>query len=283
MSHPPPLRQTDFLPTRFDGSAINRDACTAHFLLFSDYLESHKLSAPASDAELQNVFSLFKRTLQGQARLWVEDQRITSLADLKEKFVSRFSPSKSKFALVTDFANLSYATGDSAEVHLDKIRKAARKINYGDSQIRDKFLSSLPSQCRASVLMSAQDDKLQTYVDRAQCYFDLNANPTLVDETSYSATSSDKTPGSQEDSYRSRPPKRDFPNFRNRNREYAPRARPIFCDFCLKPGHKWRQCRERQELMEQRKQRFLDSGNSTQPDNNTKLPGAGENSKQDFQ
>lgn len=179
MSTPPALRQTDFLPTRFDGSAINRDACTAHFLLFTDYLESHKLSAPTTNDELQNVFSMFKRTLKGQARLWVEDQVFTSVADLKQKFIARFSPSKSTFALVNDFANLSYATGDSAEVHLDKIRKAARKINYGDAQIRDKFLSTLPPQCRASVLMSAQDDRLQTYVDRAQCYFDLNVNPTL--------------------------------------------------------------------------------------------------------
>lgn len=281
MSNPPALRQTDFLPTRFEGSVINRDACTAHFLLFSDYLESHKLSTPGTNAELQNVFSMFKRTLQGKARLWVEDQEFTSITDMKRKFIARFSPSKSKFALVNDFANLSYATGDSAEVHLSKIREAARKINYGDDQIRDKFLSTLPSQCRASVLMSAQDDRLQTYVDRAQCYFDLNANQPdpVVDETSYAATSSTSN-------YRSRPPKRDFKNTGSRNREYAPRARQIFCDFCLKPGHKWRQCRERQDLIEQRGQRFSDepsSRKSTESDSWKQISEDSKNGKQDFQ
>ena len=109
--------------------------------------------------------------------------------------------------------------------------------------------------------------------------------PYFVDETLYSAssTSNDMTPRSQENSYRSRPPKRNFPNFSSRNREYAPRARQIFCDFCLKPGHKWRQCRERQELMEQRKQRFSDSSKSAEPDHEKQFSDGSKNGKQDFQ
>lgn len=92
-------------------------------------------------------------------------------------------------------------------------------------------------------------------------------------------------PRSQENGYRSRPPKRNFQTFTSRNREYVPRprARQIFCDFCLKPGHKWRQCRERGELMEQRKERFSDSGKSTGPDHEKQFSGDNKNSKQDFQ
>ena len=37
------LRQTDFLPARFDGANIDHDLCAAHFLNFVDYLDAHGL------------------------------------------------------------------------------------------------------------------------------------------------------------------------------------------------------------------------------------------------
>ena len=109
---PATLRQTDFLPNRFDGSKLDSDLCTVQYLSFEDYLQAHDLQTPADYSALLNVVNIFKRTLQGSARLWIEDKTFVDLEDLKSKFIYRFSPSHSQFVNVKQFDSMSYNPGD---------------------------------------------------------------------------------------------------------------------------------------------------------------------------
>ena len=171
------LRTTDFLPSRFKGETINSDLARAHFLAFQDYLEAHNIAQPEDNAALLRITNSFKRTLEGQARLWIEGKQFQSFQELRTRFLARFSPSNSHFAKSQEFQALTYTAGDTAEVHLAKITKAAHMLPYNDDQIRDKFLSSLPTQCRSAVLMAApMDAPLPLLVDKAQCYFDLQSS-----------------------------------------------------------------------------------------------------------
>ncbi|KAJ8049108.1 hypothetical protein HOLleu_01699 [Holothuria leucospilota] len=165
------LRVTDFLPTRFCGDKIDRDLCTAHFYTF---------------VALHNVVQLFKRSLQGSARLWIEGKVFETLQDLQTSFINRFSPSHSQFAHVAPFESIMYARGESAEQHLSKISQLAQIIGYGEDQVRDKFLSTLPHKCRTAVLMSTPDNNLETIVSRTQCFFDLQ-NEKASRELSFSS------------------------------------------------------------------------------------------------
>lgn len=289
------LRVTDFLPTRFCGDRIDRDLCRAHFYTFVDYLEAHDLHEPADQAELHNVVQLFKRSLQGTARLWIEGKVFETLQDLQTVFVNRFSPSQSQFAHVTQFENITYIPGESAEQHLSKIRQLAQIIGYGDDQVRDKFLSTLPSKCRTAVLMSAPDNILETIVTRTQCFFDLQ-DEKASKEVSFSAREVAPAPNSAiydeiaqlkdqlqtlnmaQGEFRE-PRKLQRDSTPNRNRSNSPSVnrggkspnrrtsgshnnlgkdtgryyrRKIFCDYCLYPGHTWRNCRKRQRDLEQR-------------------------------
>lgn len=170
-----PLRATDFLPTRFQGDVIDADLARAHFLAFRDYLEAHDLHQPDDQEQVQNLVRIFTRTLKGQARLWIEGKQFEDLDTLRDQFLARFSPSTSYIARTQAFRDLVYVPGETAEVFLAKISKAALPLGYGDPQIRDKFLSSLPAPCKSAVLMSSPTDApLQDLVAKVQCYLDLN-------------------------------------------------------------------------------------------------------------
>ena len=153
------LRQTDFLPNRFDGSKLDSDLCTAHYLSFEDYLQAHDLQTPADDAALLNVVNIFKRTLQGSARLWIEDKTFVDLEDLKSKFIYRFSPSHSQFANVKQFESMSYNPGDTAEQHYLKVKQAAQRAKYGKDHAINSYLPCRQSVNRRS---SCRHPKMQT-------------------------------------------------------------------------------------------------------------------------
>ncbi len=183
MAEAQPLRVTDFLPSKFQGEIINSDLARAHFLAFTDYLHVQGIEEPENQAELQSLVDIFQRTLRGQARLWIEGKIFENLDNLRDSFLARSSPSTSRLARSTTFKELIYIPGDTAEVHFAKISKAALPLGYTDEQICDKFLSSLPAQCRSSVLMSTPDHApTQELVAKAQCYFDLHGMRNVLSE-----------------------------------------------------------------------------------------------------
>lgn len=169
------LLVTDFLPSRFSGKDLNADLAQAHLLAFIDYLRLHELEEPQDEDALLHIVNTFKCTLQRQARIWIEGKIFESLEDLQTQFVSRFSPSSSRCALTKQFQAVTYIAGETAEVLLSKISKLGRKLHCTDTQIRDRFLGALPSDCRSAVLMAAPEDALlPTLVTKAQCFLDLN-------------------------------------------------------------------------------------------------------------
>ena len=254
MAVQPALRQTDYLPRPFDGNIIDRDLCAAHFMSFTDYLEVHGLNAPADAAALENVVGVFRRRLQGQARLWIEGKHFVSIDDLKTQFLNRFSPSQSQFARVNDFQAISFMPGDSAEVHLHKIRKVAARAGYGEQLVRDKFLASLPDECRSAVIMSAPENaNLHDLVTRAQRSLDLKHDINApVKEVTFHADQLDEVSALRKEldelklSIRnSRPTERAERSNTYRRRDSPARPGKPLCFYCLKPNHKIAECRKR--------------------------------------
>ncbi|XP_063965553.1 uncharacterized protein LOC135156639 [Lytechinus pictus] len=287
----PPLRQTDFLPNRFSGDKIDRDLCTAHFLTFEDYLDAHDFN-PTDPSQFTDVLRTFKRSLQGQARLWIEGQTFSNYQGLKSSFIGRFSGTKSTYAYVREFNDLAMTTDESAEMYLQRVRQAAARIGYGETQIRDKVLSSLPHKCRSAIIMSlpetAGSDEIAA---KAQCFLDLNDCSATRTEVSFSTQDEilqlrDEIHSLkiQRDDRRNRPRSRDRTwrsGSRSRERSTSagrspyrtdnrPSQRPnhdkrrTICDYCLIPGHVWRACRIRQRDMEERQNRRRTTNNRQQ-------------------
>lgn len=290
------LRHTDFLPSRFNGNSIDRDLTRAHFLSFSDYLEAHELANPVDDADILNVVNIFKRTLQGQARLWIEGKVFATLDALKQAFLDRFSPGQSQYAKLKGFEAVTFTSGDSAEIHLQKITTAAQSAGYGDQQIKNKFITSLPEKCRSAVLMSAPDNAdIQDLVRRTQQFLDLDSDRNVTKEVCFAVGPVAPTNllGLEQlteqvlkltEEVRGRQPHRTPPphrrargssynsnyrqdNHRSTSRSHSSeRRRPrLICNYCKNPNHKWRQCRKLKADMSQSK--YLKNEGEDRPTN----------------
>lgn len=187
------LRQTDFLPTRFSGTQIDRDEVTAHFMTFTDYLDAQDINVDDT-GNLTTILKLFKRTLQGQARLWIDGLTFNNFNDLRGSFVRRFSPAKSSYTHARDFMTMTMTTEESAEAFLQRLRQAAARIGYAEAQISHRLLDALPDECRATILMSASTTDLNTLTAddiaaKAQLFLELKTNPTKTKELTFSAQS----------------------------------------------------------------------------------------------
>ena len=62
-------------------------------ITFQDYLDAHNIDVTKS-TELDRILKTFKRTLQGQAQLWIDGQTFPTFNDLRDTFIRRFSPAK---------------------------------------------------------------------------------------------------------------------------------------------------------------------------------------------
>ncbi|XP_030839275.1 adenylate cyclase, terminal-differentiation specific-like [Strongylocentrotus purpuratus] len=173
------LRSTDFLPSRFTGDRLNRDDSTAHFLTFDDYLDAHDVDSTDRD-QFPTILRTFRRTLQGQARLWIDGLTFSTYTDLKDAFVRRFSPAKSSYSHVRDFNTMTMTDGESAEAFLQRLRLTATYIDYGETQIKHRLLDSIPDDCRAAILMSASAPDLSAdeIAAKAQLFLDLRQDTT---------------------------------------------------------------------------------------------------------
>ena len=129
----PLLKLTDFLPTKFSGDRLDRDECTAHLLTFDDYLDAHDID-PTVQTNMTTIVKMFKRTLNGQARLWIDGQTFSTYDEIKTAFTRRFSPAKSSYARVTDFTTLSMTDGENVETFLQK--RVVTDFRFLNSRIR---------------------------------------------------------------------------------------------------------------------------------------------------
>ena len=76
---------------------------------------------------------------------------------------------------------------ESAEIYLQRVKQAAAGIGYGEAQIRDEILSTLPPKCRSAILMSlletVSSDQIAT---KAQRFMDLDRDNATGTEVSFS-------------------------------------------------------------------------------------------------
>ncbi|KAK6178666.1 hypothetical protein SNE40_011193 [Patella caerulea] len=160
---------------RFDGNIIDRDNARAHTLSFEDYLYQTDISP--EDGDLEHVVRLFKQSLKGSARLWVENRDFDSYASLKEQFINKFSTTKTTLGLFSQYSSLQYDCSLSPLDNLERITKLASQLDYNASQIRDKFISVLPNNCKQSVIMVSSDDTpVEILAAKAQRYFDVSSS-----------------------------------------------------------------------------------------------------------
>ena len=88
-------RSVFFPSDKFDGR--NKNLTKQHWQTFEDFCDQQKLyitdrGADTPAVAIDQISPFFKMTLTDLARAWMERQTFTSAKDLKEKFLTHFSP-----------------------------------------------------------------------------------------------------------------------------------------------------------------------------------------------
>lgn len=170
------LKHSEFLPAKFDGTQL--DNTQAHILSFEDYCEIHNIK---DDAKL---IARFRTTLSGQARLWIQNVKVSTWSDLKSKFTNRFSDVQTREAALGAFRNCIHRSGESVDTYLSRLRRFSDRLNYADeNMVLDQFLNGLPVDAKISVRM-ARPKNLDDAAGLAQQYLDLQK--TSVREVTFS-------------------------------------------------------------------------------------------------
>ncbi len=170
------LRPFDGLPLPYGGGA-DEDAYS-HILKFDDFIEIHALDDANSRAK-------FKYSLKGDARSWVEGKVYADYDALKAAFLQQFSGFKAKGS--DGFFELTYKMGEPVEAHLQKLRRMAESLNYGDVVLMDRFKRSLPEKVR--VQLATMDGTLDEVATAAQEIVNVltTASPVVTKEVHFAA------------------------------------------------------------------------------------------------
>jgi hypothetical protein len=165
------LREFDFLPTKFSGTAGHDPL--AHWLSYEDYATVQALD----DA---NKIQKFKLSLTEEARLWIDGKAFATSAALKEAFISRFSGTPTREGALSAFKNAKLKPGESVEAFVSRLRRNATRVGYNDEVfVKDQFLSGLPDEVRIATVMS-NTATLDDAVQSAQKYIDLKGTCAQV-------------------------------------------------------------------------------------------------------
>lgn len=175
---------------RFDGLKLNRDFALSHFLQFSDYLDYNEIDhEPDSVAGVAQLVTIFKQTLKGDARLWIEGKIFRSLEDLRTQFIERFSEATTNFSLNQQFSQFTYNPDISPVENLEKLQKITTQLHMSENQVKHKFICILPNQCQQSIMLSSNDNTtLHEITQKTQIYFDITKTTTASKEVSFATT-----------------------------------------------------------------------------------------------
>ena len=181
----------------------------------------------------------------------------------------RFTPAHSAYANVQLFDNITFKPGDSAEQQMSQIRLSAARINYAEAQICNKFLGSLPKPChRAVVMVMTENATSDQLVAITQKYLDTSSSDPATSEVAFLTQTSEPSTDhriasleakihslSLKNNNQERKPRDRYNNQERKPRDRSgsvqsrssPRHRPprMLCNYCNKPNHKWRECRQR--------------------------------------
>ena len=168
---------TECLPKTFSGNQTSKIESQSHLLKFNDYLNFHRIDAK-EPANLEEIIKRFKFTLDGKARLWINNIECTDFQTLQKRFIENFSPAETKFGLIKEYEGLSFAK-ENLDEHLKDLRRIGQELNYSDEQISHKFLLSLPAECQKFIVMTNPSGSLQEWVDAARSYMELEGKTSL--------------------------------------------------------------------------------------------------------
>lgn len=155
----------EYIGTKFSGNKDKQDA-EPHMLAFDDYVQA----LGAVGAPYAQLLSLFKRTVQGKARMWLERHSSSNLKELKDAFLKHFGKVNSPDVDRDLFLKARLQPGVPAQEYLYELRSKASALNYDEAMVQYKFFEGLPASYKQILrtLKHEPVDELLKYVEELQ-------------------------------------------------------------------------------------------------------------------
>ena len=172
-------RSVFFPSDKFDGR--NKNLTKQHWQTFEDFCDQQKLyitdrGPDATAANIDQIIPFFKMTLTDLARAWLERQTFTSAKDLKEKFLTDFSPyGKTHRQWIAKWAELKFNQDiDNIDEFLEKFEDLAQLNNLRDDYKIHAFKIAMPKEIE---LHLRGIDNLQNCYQTAKDLLTIVQNP----------------------------------------------------------------------------------------------------------
>ena len=172
-------RSVFFPSDKFDGR--NKNLTKQHWQTFEDFCDQQKLyitdRGPDKPAvNIDQISPFFKMTLTDLARAWMERQTFASAKDLKEKFLTDFSPyGKTHRQWIARWAELKFNPDlDNIDEFLEKFEDLAQLNNLRDDYNLHAFKIAMPKEIE---LHLRGIDNLQTCYQTAKDLLTTVQNP----------------------------------------------------------------------------------------------------------
>ena len=239
--HTPPLTPTPpgtvFFPTdKFDGR--NKNLTKQHWQTFEDFCDQQKLyitdrGADATAAIIQQIAPFFKMTLTDLARAWMERQTFTSAKDLKDKFLTDFSPyGKTHRQWIAKWAELKFNPDiNNIDEFLEKFEDLAQLNNLGDDYKLHAFKIAMPKEIEFHL---RGIENLQDCYQTAKDLLTIVQNP-VTNKMSTLSLAQSRSPSPTQPRSRSPSPRNNRPLTNPPDRS-GPRTRQNFTGFKQYPG-----------------------------------------------
>ena len=229
-------RSVFFPSEQFDGR--NKNLTKQHWQTFEDFCDQQKLyitdGAPdITAATIERVLPFFKMTLTDLARAWLERQTFESAKDLKDKFLTDFSPyGKTHRQWIAKWAELKFNPDiDNIDEFLEKFEDLAQLNNLRDDYKLHAFKIAMPKKVE---LHLRSIDNLQNCYQTAKDLLIIVQNP-VTNKMSALSLAQSRSPSPLQPRSRSPSPRnnRQPTNPPDRSR---PRTRQNFDGFKQYPG-----------------------------------------------
>ena len=144
-------RSVFFPPDKFDGT--NKALTKQHWQIFEDFCNQQKLYIDDLDetttaARIDQILPFFKMTLIKLARAWADRQTFTTAKELKEKFLTDFSPyGKTHRQWIASWAELKFnPDSDNIDEFIEKFEDLATLNNLKDDYKLHAFKIVMPRE-----------------------------------------------------------------------------------------------------------------------------------------
>ena len=158
-----------FTPNLFYGK--DGEDAISHFYNYCDWLdELVRQSAEAAPVRQEaNQIQMFKLTLRGEARKWIENLNFTTSARLKTSFIDKFGKEPSREQNIEEMAKSKLEPNETVTKYADRITQTGVRLGFQEDLTKDWFVNGLPLQMKLYITGASPDTFADT-VNKAKEY-----------------------------------------------------------------------------------------------------------------